>query len=306
MKTLIATDGSAEAATALRTTSRLLRKTRNEVEVLCVAPELEWPTGADSGKRTKAAITRETYRRRIARETASILADAKEFLVGEEINATTLSESGSPSDIIVRLSEEHDVTVVGASGRRHGSQGGLGSVASRVVEHAQGTVLLARELTGSDSLRVLAGVDGSLASRRALSAMSAYFEIDSAEITLIHVKETPWIHLGLDREWFDYPRDVFDQADPEIQLEEELQREAEDVLEDAQSKLSKYNYSVLTLIEEGNPATAILGEAESGQYDLIILGAGSPGGTKRNMLGSVSAKIASQAPCSVAVVKPAE
>ncbi|HSB11246.1 MAG TPA: universal stress protein [Blastocatellia bacterium] len=306
MKTLIATDGSPEATTALRTTARLLRRSRNEIEVLCVAPELESPARQLAGRRTKDATTHRTYQQRIARETASILDEAKTILDAEGIGARLFSETGSPADVIVELAEEHEVTVVGASGRRHASQPGLGSVASRVVEHAQGTVLLARELANPETLRVLAGVDGSLASKHALSALTAYFEIDSAEITLIHVKETPWIHLGLDREWFDYPRDVFDQADPEIQLEEELQREAEAVLEAAQARLAKYNYSVSTLIEDGNPATAILGEAESGQYDLIILGAGSPGTAKRNMLGSVSARIAWQAPCSVAVVKPVE
>jgi nucleotide-binding universal stress UspA family protein len=306
MKTLITTDGSLEAAAALRTSSRLLRRTRNELELLCVAPELDLPAGKRTERRAKAISTYEEYRRRIARETATILEDAKTKLSSEGISTSAFSEVGSPADVIVRLSEEYEITVVGASGRRHGSRAGLGSVASRVVEHAHGTVLLARDLTGSETLRVLAGVDGSSASKRALSAMAAYFEIDYAEITLIHVKETPWIHLGLDREWLDYPRDVFDRSDPEIQLEDELQREAEAVLEDAQTRLAQYNYSVLTLIEEGNPATAILGEAESGQYDLIVLGAGSEGDAKRNMLGSVSARIASQAPCSVAIVKPVE
>lgn len=223
--------------------------------------------------------------------------------MGEGIDAKVLFEIGSPADVIVKLAEGHEVTVIGAAGRNHPAGPALGSVASRVVEHAGGMVLVARELASGDRVRVLLGLDGSLASRHALSAMTAYLEIDSAEITLIHVKETPWIHLGLDQEWFDSPGEELDQADPEILLEGELQREAEQVLEDAQARLAKYNYSVLTLIEEGNPATEILGEAESGGYDLIVLGAADAMDTKHNMLGSVSAKVAWQAPCSVAVVK---
>jgi nucleotide-binding universal stress UspA family protein len=221
----------------------------------------------------------------------------------EGVEAKSLSAIGSPADVIVRISGDYDVTVIGAASSRHASKAGLGSVASRVVEHSGGSVLVARSLTSAETLRVLVGVDGSLASRHALSAMSAYFNIDSAEITLIHVKETPWIHLGLDREWFDYPGEVLNQADPELQLEGELQREGEEVLEAAQLKLAKYNYSVSTQIQEGNPATEILGEAESGGYDLIVLGAGDATDAKHHMLGSVSAKIAWQASCSVAVVK---
>jgi nucleotide-binding universal stress UspA family protein len=297
------TNGSREATTALRTASRLLRKTRNEVAVLCVAPEFARPIGKTNEKRAKGGQTREQYRRRMARETKAILDDAAKILRSQGIEARLLSEIGSPTDVIVKLAEDHVVTVVGSAGRNHPAWAGLGSVASRVVEHAEGIVLVAREVASSDRVRVLVGLDGSLASKHALSAMTEYFDIDAAEVTLLHVKETPWIHLGLDREWFDSPEDVFDQADPEIQLESELQREAEDVLEDAQSRLAKFNYSVLTQIEDGNPATEILGEAESGQYDLIVLGASDAMDSKHTMLGSVSAKVAWQAPCSVAVVK---
>lgn len=306
MKTLIATDGSDEATTALRTASRLLRKNRNEVEILCVAPELERLASQRKSARGEQSRAREEYRRRIANETKSILGEAEKILRTEGIEAKLLSEIGSPADVIVRLSGDYDVTVIGAAGSRHGSRAGLGSVASRVVEHSGGGVLVARSLTSADTLRVLVGVDGSLASRHALSAMTAYFNIDSAEITLIHVKETPWIHLGLDREWFDYPGEVLDKADPELQLEGELEREGEEVLEAAQEKLAKYNYSVSTQIHEGNPATEILGEAESGGYDLIVLGVGEATDAKHNMIGSVSAKVAWQAPCSVAVVRMPE
>ena len=305
MKTLMTTDGSKEATTALRTASRLLRKKKNDVAVLCVAPELDRSANIVRAKQVDRGQTHEKYRRRISRETRSILNDGAKILRTEGVDAKVLSEIGSATDVIVKLSEDYDVTVVGAAGRNHPAFAGLGSVASRVVEHAAGMVLLARETVSSGRLRVLVGLDGSLASWHALSAMTAYFDIDSAEITLMHVKETPWIHLGLDREWFDYPGDVYDQANPEIQFEGELQREAAEILEDAQARLAKYNYSVFTLIEEGNPATEILGEAESGQYDLIVLGAADPSDSKHTMLGSVSARVAWQAPCSVAVVKSA-
>jgi len=303
MKTLMTTDGSREATTALRSASRLLRKNRNQIDLLCVAPEPDRPASQGKGSRAKGSQAREEYRRRIAREIKPILDEAEKILRAEGAEATLFSEIGSPTDVIVKLAEDHDVTVVGAAGRNHPAWAGLGSVASRVVEHAGGMVLVARELAISDRVRVLVGLDGSLGSKHALSAMTAYFDIDSAEITLMHVKETPWIHLGLEREWFDSPGDSFDQANPEISLDEELQREAEDVLEDAQASLAKYNYSVLTQIEDGNPATEILGEAESGGYDLIVLGAADSMDTKHYMLGSVSARVAWQAPCSVAVVK---
>ena len=63
------------------------------------------------------------------------------------------------------------------------------------------------------------------------------------------------------------------------------------------------NSSPTRVIRDGNPGTEILGEAESGEYDLIVLGSTGMSGLKHQMLGSVSAKVAAQAPCSVAVVK---
>jgi nucleotide-binding universal stress UspA family protein len=210
---------------------------------------------------------------------------------------------GSPADEIIKLAADYDVTVVGAGSRLNRSQFGLGPVASRVVEHASGTVLVARDLTGESNLRVLVGLDGSLASKHAIQTLMRCFEIDEAEITLMHVVETPWIQLGLDREWFDQPEDVFDQADPEIQIEKELQLEAEEVLDEAHSMLAERNYSVLTVIEEGNASTEILGEAESKDYDLIVLGAGGVADIKHDVLGSVSAKVAWGAKCSVAIVR---
>jgi nucleotide-binding universal stress UspA family protein len=255
-----------------------------------------------SGRR-KRTRTHDEYERRITSESKAILEQTWKKLVEEGIQAQAISDMGSPADVIARAAEEYDVTVVGATGRNQSPNLGLGPVASRVLEYASGTVPVARELKNITDLRVLAAVDGSDASKRALQTMATCFNVDSAEITLLHVKETPWIHLGLDRQRFDFPGDAFDRSDPEIQLEEELQREAESVLEDAHASLERYDYSVLTAIEEGNPATEILGKAESTEYDLIILGATGLRNTKHGMLGSVSAKVAAQAPCSVAVVK---
>lgn len=300
MKTLIATDGSKDATEALRAAGRLLRKDGNEVTVLCVAPDL------DSKRGKVSAEVRDQYRRRIGAETKTLLEEARQALRAEGIEPELVSEIGSPADVIVRLSKEHDVTVVGARAKYQSPNLGLGPVASRVVEHGAGVVLVARPLSNETNLRVLAGVDGSLASEGALTRMQSCFNLGSGEITLMHVVETPWIHLGLDREWLDYPGDVFQESDPEVQLERELQREALAVVDEARGILADFDYSVLTSIAEGNPATEMVGEAESGDYDLIVMGASGETDTKHQVLGSVSAKVAWQAPCSVAIVKSTE
>ncbi|MGH9882022.1 MAG: universal stress protein, partial [Pyrinomonadaceae bacterium] len=168
------------------------------------------------------------------------------------------------------------------------------------------TVLVVRESSTEGNWRALVAVDGSGASQNALNAMKLYFDIGAAEVTVMHVLETPWVHLGLSPEWLNYPDDVLDQVDPEIQLEKEMGREAEPIVEKAEGQLEGYALGLNSLIREGSPATEILGEAELGDYDLIVLGATGVSDLKHLMLGSVSAKVAAQAPCSVAVVRGRE
>src|SRR5262249_54309677 len=151
-----------EAMAALQTASRLIRKGNNEVQVLCVAPEF-YPLKSERKKR-QAPRVRAAYEKRMAVEAKSILEKAQSLLKEEEIEALPRYKTGSPSEVIRQLTSEYDLTVVGAKGKYRSPNLGIGPVASRVVEHASGAVLVARELTEESNLRVLVGVDGSVAS----------------------------------------------------------------------------------------------------------------------------------------------
>jgi len=298
MKTLMATDGSNEATAALRAATRLLRRRDNEVQILCVAPAFYEPGGRKQDKRVRVE-----YEGRIARETKKILERAQQTLLAEGVAAEMRAESGSPAEVIVRLANDYNVIVLGATSQYDTTRPGIGSVASRVVEHAPAIVLVCRELAGGSSLRILLCVDGSRASQVALNALTTYFNTQSAEITLMHVVETPWVNLGLDQDWFDQGGETRDQKSSEIQLEEELQTEANEIIDDAAEQLTRHGLDVTRVIAEGNPATEILGQADQDEYDLIVLGASGATDMKHRMLGSVSAKVTGQTACSVAVVK---
>ena len=297
MRVLIATDGSPEATAAVRTAGRVLRKEENEFLVLCVMPEF-------SGRKNDEASNhvRSTYEQRSIRETESILNRAQQTLAAQGINASTAARFGSPAKTILDLSADFDVTVVGATGKRDISKVGIGPVASRVLEHGSGTILVARDLVGENTWRALLAVDGSRSSMRALRAMIDYFKASSLDVTCIHVVETPWVHFGDDEELVDAAVFV-ENIDPELQFKQQMGHEADSILEDAEEGLADYVLGSNRLIREGNPGTVILGEAEVGDYDLIVLGSTGMSGLKHQMLGSVSAKVAAQAPCSVAVVK---
>jgi len=300
----MATDGSTDATLALQAACRFLRKSEQQVGVLCVAPEFQMAALQTSEAKNRAANIREKYEQRLGLETDAIVRAAIEMLHAEQIEAQALTEIGSPSEVIVRLGERCDLTVIGAKG--HADQNtrlGLGPVASRVLELSKRPVLIGRELAADKDLRILVGIDGSEAAHRALDVMTAFFELSTSEITLIHIMETPWIHLGLEDEWLSYPEDNTGDGDPALQLESEMRHQADRLIHDARKRLSHYDVSVESIIGEGNPGTEIVGEAEKDDYDLIVIGATGLSDVKHNVLGKVSTKVAWAAPCSVLVVK---
>jgi nucleotide-binding universal stress UspA family protein len=303
MKVLLATDGSDQATTAFRTAARLLRREDSEFDLLCVAPEFYFPKGKAGKTAKKTSGMVEVYDQRIRAEARQHLIRAQAMLATLGVEAGTRVEVGSPARVITRLATEYDITVVGAHDQYTRSKPGLGPVASRVVAAAPGAVLIGREL-GEEGRqwRILAAVDGSLASERALEFMASSLQIREAEIILMSVVETPWLHLGLDREWFDYSPGGAG-SPPDRSFMDELQREAGVVVEIARRRLERRGLSANVMIAEGDPALEILSEIERGEYDLVVIGATGATGLKRDLLGSVSTKVTQSAPCSTIVVK---
>ena len=133
--------------------------------------------------------------------------------------------------MIVRASAVYDLTVLGAEGRMRG----LGPVANHVLHHAAGSVLIGRERHSDTGFRVLVAVDGSTASDRAVDTMTSLLDLESADITLMHVVETPWMHLGLEREWLRFSDRVHDQIEPEIEWDKKVRLQAQRVIDGARA-----------------------------------------------------------------------
>lgn len=276
----------------MRAGCRLLTSTDRQVHVLHVVRELRAPR---SGK-----ITRREYQHRQAEETKRILEEAKSLLKEEGVDALTLCQSGSPASVIMREAEDYDVTVLGAKGKDAPSAVGLGPVVSRLVEHANGCVLVGREPPEDGQPRILVPLDGSDGSEQALEALVNLFDVGSAEIKLLHVMETLWLPEDEDAE--SRLRNNLDTGQMN-QAGLELRHEAEQLLLDARVRILPHHPGVTTSIREGIPANEILAEADQGDYDLIVIGATGATDMKHSVLGSVSSKVAWNAPCSVLVVR---
>jgi nucleotide-binding universal stress UspA family protein len=302
MKILLTTDGSSGALRAQRTAIRVLQSAGREIDLLCVAPEYRSRmTGWEESRQ------RQRYHQRILAESSRILKDAKCALAADGVEVKTRSEVGSPQGVIVRLSDDYDLTVLGARGRNGGhdehSEMGLGPVAHHVVQHAPGSVLIGRELRSATGFRVLVPVDGSDGSRRALEQMEGLLDLAGADVTLMTVMETPWLHLGLEQEWFGYDDPLHEKIDPESDWQKNMRAEAERMLIAARDQIWPDHPGIQLEIAEGTPANEILSEAEQSEYDMIVVGATGTTDLKHQLLGSVSSRLAWEAPCSVLIVR---
>jgi len=292
MKVLIATDGSCPATAALRTAARVLNPEDRNVDVLCVAPR--WNRRDESARRGR-------FEQRTLAETTRILEQARAAIAPEAKAVNLVTETGSPAVTIAEKTGDYDLTILGARGNGARSAVGLGPVASRVIEHAAGPVLIGRELRSEEGLQILVAVDGSSASFRAVEALGALCNLNQAEVCLMYVAETPWLNLEAEGDWATASEEEREKSDAGG-IEKEFVKEGQELIEDARKLLRHERLSVSSRVEEGNPADEILGEAERGQYDLVVLGATGNRDVKHRMLGSVSTRIAWDAPCSVLIV----
>jgi nucleotide-binding universal stress UspA family protein len=133
--------------------------------------------------------------------------------------------------------------------------------------------------------------------------MTSLLDLESADVTLMHVVETPWIHLGLEREWLRFNDRVHDAIEPEFEWDKRVRVEAQRVIDRAREQLRPYHPGVEAQLAEGVPSYEILSEAEKQDCDLIVLGATGVTDLKHQLLGSVSYRVAWDATCSVLVVR---
>jgi nucleotide-binding universal stress UspA family protein len=138
--------------------------------------------------------------------------------------------------------------------------------------------------------RILVAVDGSdigLAAVRAAATLAAERSIPS--VTLINVIPTVASTMGVTL-MSAPPSDI----------------EAWEVFERPKALLAEAGVEPKLLLAMGDPADEIVRTAREQGFDLIVVGHRGLSPVKAFLLGSVSTRIVSHAPCSVLVVRPNE
>jgi len=199
---------------------------------------------------------------------------------------------------ILRLGREHkaDLLVMGAFGDRRPDVG-FGAVATACLRKSMTDVLLVRDTQAGPFKIVVAAVDFSETSARALARAALVAARDGAELHVLHVFAAPWHQLQ-----YRAPTPLV-QPHLQKQYRESLQRRlaefARPVLAEhpgLRTRPAVYDYS--------GHRSGIVEYAKSVSGDLIALGTRGRTNLRDILLGSTAEKALDESPCSVLAVKP--
>jgi nucleotide-binding universal stress UspA family protein len=145
--------------------------------------------------------------------------------------------------------------------------------------------------------RLLVALDGSASSFETVAEVCARPWPGGSEIEVVTVVHSAVPFL---------PDPAFSLAAAHVEEEERQTNEAPALLEAAVTRLraASPGVTVSSKVLVGDPGKAILAEAERMQADEIFVGCHGHGAMRRGVMGSVSQHVASNATCSVHIVRP--
>jgi len=143
---VLAADGSAPAEAAERVLATLPVAARVPVQVLSVAQVLRpWVTGVAPTMYRQAYAVQEALERQVRDLHDEIAKDAATRLAGLGIRAEADIRLGDPAAELIATTGPSDLVVLGSRGRTGLPRVVLGSVARRVLQHAEASVLVVRQ-----------------------------------------------------------------------------------------------------------------------------------------------------------------
>ncbi len=249
------------------------------------------------------------------------LDQACEQLRQRGMRVEAILKAGTPAASINAYAEEigANLIVIGAQGLRSTLGILLGGVAQQVVEYSNCPVLVVRS-PYQGIRRVLAVVDGSTHSRRALEylappcagqpkqdpAQRCTWLPPMAAIRVLHVLPPPIPYDKMARDWTLGPEVLYyapiEPIDPQEQMQAE-EKQGRELLAEAEAIFTKTGLGVNTVLDRGDAATQILEHAKEYRADLIVCGSRGLSPISGWLLGSVSRKLVHYAGCSVLIVR---
>ena len=145
--------------------------------------------------------------------------------------------------------------------------------------------------------RILVPVDFSEHSEKAVRYATTVANRFGARLELLHVVEDPFVTGA-------WSAEAFVPNMPE--LLNKLTQAAQQKMAELKHRLAEHGFVVETAVITGKPATTIVDEAQTGRFDLIVMGTHGRTGVSHVFMGSIAERVVQKAPCAVLTVREAD
>lgn len=283
---LVGVDGSTESYNAVDWATARAKLNGAMVHVLCTYALASYSAAALDGG--YAALDDRALQQGAQRA----VDEAVNRVTEQGVKASGSTEPGDAASVMVEMSREVDLIVVGSRGGGGFTDRLLGTVSSALPAHADcPVVVVPRHLSGSPFTpveRIVVGVDGSEIASAALKAAVNEAALWDANLTALSavpiatgVGMLAWLPAAVDREAI--TRDTLNG----------LNRAVDEAIGQRNMKIARH-------VLDGSPA-ALLTEFSTA-VDLIVVGNRGRGGFQGLLLGSTSQTVLSHSTCPVMVV----
>lgn len=293
MKVLLATDGSPSSGTAIALVAGLTWPAGTTVRIITTLDTVRlagpWATMTSYGLSDLEAT--------LLDELQAVLDDAATAIAPSGVTVERQILLGRPSAAIVDQASAYGADLIVMGSRGHGPLRTmlLGSVSAEVVDNAPCPVLVARSATVS---RILIAHDGSSLARAAEDLVAGMTPFTTQPVEILSVVRTH--EPSADTIAPSAMGRAVDQYGASVA---ESQRHHEDIARDAAERLARLGRETTWTLRSGDPAHALIEEAEARAADLIAMGTHGRTGLDRLVMGSVARKVLTHAHCSVLIVR---
>lgn len=295
---VVAVDFSPCAASALEQARRIAAWNRASVAALHVVDTLvaleadEYFTAMQESIRKELIADAERRWTEFSRTLVKGSPDLAMPTFGVRVGSRVLETLGFVRD------QKADLLVMGTQGDGGGGggSGGVGPFAAQCVRESPRDVLLVRREKMGPFRRVVAAVDFSPTSRRALERAVRVCVQDNATLDVVHVFDPPWRGVLSKFKTFDTgtEREAYVQR-----LSKRLEEFCRPTERDMQWVKPRFH-----LPENSSHGLGIIELAKSVQADLVVLGTRGRTSMKDLLLGTTAARVVRAAACSILAVKP--
>lgn len=278
-KILVAFDGSASAANALKQSIALSRQEHCWIKALAVVPPYEGDIDL-TGVPDLEAVFRGP--------TENLIAAARSIAAEEDADLITDVKQGEPFERIVAVAEDEscDLIVTGRRGHRRLERMLMGSVTARVIGHSHKDVLVVPRDAAIDFGHLLVAIDGSESGRNALRKGLQLAKTYGSTVAAVAVADI-------------YPEFYADAP----QVVDALENKALKALADARSLAASNGVELVAELRRGDVVEEILGYSRDTAASMIITGGHARSGLKRFIMGSVTEKVIGLTSCPVLVAR---